>query len=533
MKYSQLREIESLLIRAADQLPGPQKPVPIASCMKRPVRPARPWRTVATVLLLLCLSATTALAASPQLRDAVIRFFTSGTVEQPPVDLLTPGSAGETIAEETGSPAENDSVDGNPADRVQTVGSLTLVRPASLDTHFSAFYVSSDEYLEWIRTPSGIPLFGTRPDHASPVYYALENGVLQEIRLESHTLTASVRLGILPGVMGHGGEKDFWEVALPPMQFTVNWQQYGNDILIDNTDTDVRFDIGSTFGGLPADYDGRFYSRAIPGRGDVVQVFFNFDGQQTEYEYPFLLYLDDGRVSDPLAGIDLSAYPCITELALSDDLLHATAQAGADHEHLHPITIDLATGSVTESPLPEPPQADCYLWFPTGEHTLFYGVGGDDDLTGYWYDTESGRQTLLFSGAASRAYEDGFAESYYEFIGGGYAVYYEKDSVSLLDLHDGSSFLLEGVPNSRLTNFFFNPDFTVLSVTISAEDGRTQRLGFIVLETGEAAYFERELPDGIQEVSASWYAPGGYMIQAVDEARERYYLYLYALENTP
>ena len=540
MKYSSIYEIEPLLIHAANQLPGPQKPVPVSACMKRPARPAFSWRAAVTVLLLLCLGASTALAASPKLRDAVVRFFTSGTVEQPPIDLLNPVPAGESPAQtdsqpetrrrpdaKSQSPTDSQAENNTDNERVQTAGSLTLVQPAALDAHFSAFYVSSGDYLEWIRTPSGRPLFSTRSDHATPVYYALEDGILREIRLESHTLTASVQLGELPGVMGHDKETDFWKVALPPMEFTVNWQQYEEDILIDNTDTDIRFDIGSTFGGLSEDCDGRFYSRAIVGRSDVVQVFFNFDGQRTEYEYPFLLYLNDGRISDPLSGAELSAYPCITELAISDDLLHATARAGSDHDHLRPITIDLQTGSVTETAWPEPPADDCFLWFATGENTLFYGIGSDESLDGYFYDTESGQSTQLSAGAANRAYEDGFAERYYEFVGGGYVIYYEGDCVFLIDLHDGSSLLLEGVPNSRLVHFFFNPDFTVLSVTLSSEDGGTRRLGFIALKTQDAAYFERELPDGVREISASWYAPYGYLVQAIDEAKGRYYLYLY------
>lgn len=536
MKYSSNHDIEQLLIDSASRLPEPQKPVPISESMKKRTNTVllalhtlwqhSAWRAAMIALLVLCIGTTTALAASPELREAVIRFFTSGTVEQPPIDRLNTGTEG---AQETASGSfayQND-----PDPLVQTVGNLTLVQPAALDSHFSAFYASSNDYLELIHTPSGKPLFCTRPQDAAPSYYALEDGILREIVLESRTLTASVQLGQLPGVMGHDGRTDFWKVTLPVMEFTVSWQQYGDDILIDYSDTDYRFDIGSTFGGLQDDYDGRFYSRAIPGRSDVVQVFFNFDGQQTEYEYPFLVYLDTGRVSDPLAQIDLSAYPCITELAISDDLLHATAQAGDDHEHQHTLMIDLQTGVITEAASLMPPVADCYIWFPTGEHTLFYGAGSDDALDGYLYDSLTDRSTLLFSGAASYAYEDGFAERYYDFIGGGFAIYYEGESVFLLDLHDGSFTLLEGIPASRNIDFFFNPDFTVLSISFLREDGNTKRLGFIILKTREAVYFDRELPDGINEESASWYAPYGYMIQATDEARERWYLYLYCYED--
>lgn len=560
MKYSNDHDVEQLLIQAAGRLPAPQKPVPVSPCMKQRakqgfaghlpgfLRQKPAARAAAVILMLLCLGTTTALAASPALREAVIRFFTSGAVEQPPIGLLNPDgeeasaadtsdrtAAAETAADETSpkettaeqTAAERETGSSPSGERVQTAGSLTLVETPPLDSHFSALYVSSSDYLELIYTPSGTPLFCTRQGDAAPVYYALEGGTLREIVLAQQTLTASVQLGRLPGVMSYGGDTDFWRVELPPMEFTVSWQQYGDNILIDNSDTDYRFDIGSTFGGLEGDYDGRFYSRAIPGRSDVVQVFFNFDGQQTQYEYPFLLYLEDGRVDDPLADIDLSGWPCITELAISDDLLHATAQAGSSHDRLHPVSIDLRTGTVSEALPLTPPETDCFIWFPTGEHTLFYGVGSDAALDGYLYDAQSERSVLLFSGAASHTYEDGFARCYYDFIGGGFAIYYEEETVSLLNLRDGSFTLLEGVPASRNVDYFFNPDYTVLSIRFLREDGNTGRLGFIVPGTPDAAYFDRELPEGIHEESAGWYGPGGFMIRAADEARERYYLYLY------
>ena len=540
MEYRHDFEIEKLLAEAAGRLPEPRKPVPVASSFwklssEKPPRlclgmlfraPVR--RAAVIVLALLCVGTTTALAASPALREAVIRFFSFGTVERPPVEQMEEtGKPPVEQMEETSEPAaETDPEIG----KVQTAGSLTLIQETALDSSFTASYASSSDYLELIHTPSGRLLFCTRPQDAPPVYYALEEEILREIPLESRRLTASVQLGRLPGVMGYDGRGDFWDVTLPAMEFTLEWRQYGSDILIDSSNTDFRFDIGSTFGGLEPDYDGRFYGRAFPGRSDVIQVFFNFDGQRTGYEYPFLLYPESGRVADPLAKADLSAWPCITGLTISDDLLHATAMAGTDHERQNPITIDLQSGEVSVTGEPAdlaPPVSDCFLWFATGEHTLFYALGSDAALDGYLYDTQNGQSSLLFSDAASHTYERGFAERYYNFIGGGYAVLYEDPCVYLLDLHTGSSLLLEGISAEEETSFFFNADFTLLSVCTFGEDGNTKRLGFVLPETRKAASFDREPPSGIHETSAGWYGPYGYVIQAEDTERGRFYLYLY------
>ena len=507
------------------------------------------------------------MAANTELRQAVIRFFTDGTVERPPAELLESmehqresleavlesfesqwesklypeTSSGDSTADTDHSTPMQDTP-------YQTTGRLTLTQTTTLDSHFTATYASSPDYLSLLEAPSGAPIFCTQPAEGTPTYYAVENGILQELTLEPQSLTASVQLQTLPGVMDHEGKTALYEdLQLPTMEFTVYWQQYGVEILIDNSETDYRFDIGTTFGvDLGWDYDGRFYSSAIPGRSDLIQVFFNLDGQRTSYEYPFLLDLTTGEVSDPLSAIDFSAYACITSLRLSDDLTHATAMAGSDHDHLQDILIDLITGEITPAsaqdlPTPtgptatepmEPPVSDCLVWFQVSEHTLFYATGNETSADGFLYDALTQTATPLFTDAAQgyNLWEEGTFDRYFSTIGGGYLLYYEGDTVSLVDLHDGSTTQLENVPVGHHVHYFFNPDFTVLSISIGDKDpdsSNTERICFLDMATMDAWYFDRELPEGVSEHGHTWFSPYGYLIMARNETTGTNHLYLY------
>lgn len=568
MKNSEpILEIEQKLKKTAGRLPKPQKPVPVLPLPEsgatrthhgfdRLCLQTVPIRRIAVIALaLLGIGATTAFAASPALREAVVRLFTSGVVEEPPMDLLNPSDHSEEQIrqepsesaaldessfresgsfrqpeKESGAPekesgADADRTQGNAGEKVQTAGDLTLVQPVALDEHFTALYASSKNDLDLVHTPSGNWLFSTQGDSGVPVYYAMTDGRLEEVTLRKQSLTATIYPERLPGILDDAGTS--YPLSWPAMEFTVSWQRYGGEVLLTGVEPEGRFDIGSTFGGVTDDYDGMFGCRAFPGQTNLLQVFLYLDFQRTGYSYPFLLNLDSGEVSDPLLGIDFSAYPCITELEIADDLQTATALAGENQEALREITIDLTTGRIKEAVSLEPPVADCFTWFATGEYTLFYGVGDDSCLDGYLYDARTQNSTLLFCGAASYAYEDGFSERRYRLIGGGYAVYGEGEDSFLVDLHDGTFTHLEGVPSNGGADYFFNEDFTVLRIAVREEETNTENMAFLIPATGEAAWFSRKGSEQVEEYESFWSGPFCYVVRARQENDERYYLYLY------
>ena len=547
--------IEYKLRKAAAQLPSPTGSVPVSPEMKklyssRSFRPSSRlqhipvWQMVLMAITVLFLGSATALAASPELRAAVVRFFSSGTVEKPPVDLNESFEAEDKGM--NGAQGTNPFGDVSPSPEsgpsqeipaVQTVGSLTLTRSVSLDEHFAAIYASSPDFLNIVRTPSGTLLLSTTEADTIPRYYSLVNGILTEITLEPRTLSASVELNILPGVMNYDGDAaPYRNLKLPKMTFDLVWQQYGDDVLINYnaTESEHRFDIGSTYGvDLGDDYDGAFSYRALPGSRDVIQVSFDLDSQRTEYSYPFLLNLTTGQVSNPLAEIDLSAYACITELNFTDDLTQVTAWAGRDHDHLQRIIINLADGSIEESSTPQPPVDNCLIWFATGDSTVFYTVGSyEEGMDGFIYNSDTQTTTTVFTNTYYNynVWADTAGRCFFNTLGGGYCIYYEEDAIYLMSLSDGSKTLLEDVPLSQNLTFFFNPDHSLLQFEMHSE-GQKVKLGFIDPARGEAWYFDREPAETIHETSSSWYSNNGFYIEAQDENTEMRYLYLY--EYTP
>ena len=559
-RQNSVLDIERKLIDAATQLPGPTGSVPVSSHMKKQYaensrrRPSHlrhipAWQAALLVIALFFLGSATALAASPELRAAVVRFFSFGTVEVPPADLQDPletmgtdrfqGTGTADISGDTTDDSSKGADQNQEIPAVQSAGSLTLTRTVTLDAHFAAIYASSPDFLELINTPSGSLLFSTRTEGSdAPTYYGLVDGILTELTLEPQTLSASVSLSNLTGIMTYEGDTaSYRNLPLPEMTFSVVWQQYGDDILINYyaTESEHRFDIGSTYGvDLGNDYDGSFSYRAFPGYSDIIQVNFYLDSQRTEYSYPFLLNLATGQISDPLAQVDLSAYACVTDLTFTEDLAQVTAMAGRDHDHLQEITIDLADGTITESTTPQPPVDNCLFWFATGENTVFYTIGSyEEGMDGFLYDARSQTSATLFTDALYNyhAWQGSHGKRFFNTIGGGYCIYYEDDTVYLMSLKDGSKTLLEGVPMATNVHFFFNSEHSLLEFNLRSEEGQNIRLGFIDPVKGEAWYFDREPAETIIETSAHWFSKYGYCITAADESTGTRYLYLY--EYTP
>lgn len=536
-QYKDCKDMEEKLQQAAQLLPEPSRPLLLSPVMEERGGRGLFWRipavrTAALALLVLAMGSTTIFAAGPALTSAIAQFFSSGITEELPIEAL---DSEENLAVEGTTAADSASgkLSGN-ATR-QTAGGLTLIQDVTLDAHFTASYASSTDYLTIEETPSGTPLFQTTAADGKMIYYSVTNGRLKEIDLETQTLEAAIQPGALPGIMTYGGSTEgYRSLVLPRMEFDVAWRQYGEDILIDDGGAGGRFDIGSTYGvDLGNDYDGQFFFRAFPGRTDRIQVSLLLDAQQTGYQYPFLLDLKTGEVSDPLAIADLSGWDCITELSIQPDLLTAKAMAGSSHEDLRKITIDLKTGEIhaEEAYTGKPPAENCVVWFSVDSHTLFYVAGTEESGNGYLYDAKTGEFTVLFTDAASASWmgDAGLAMRRWESIGYGYLVYYADGKVSLINLKDGGkSTVLEGIPVSGNVDFFMNYEASVLSISAhEAESFGTSRLCLLDLKTMDAWYFDRKLPEGVEEWSNYWNGEYGFVIEARNEESGMNYIYLY------
>lgn len=521
-----LREMEDILKQAAEKLPEPKRGMPVLPGPAKQEIKARPrraaWRMAAALFAAVLLGGSTAVAASPDLRHAVIQFFSGGAKEKIPF---------EELAEKVDGPDAGGSAPNNGGARI-TAGDVTVLQNQVLDEHFTASYLSSTKYLDSIKAPSGKELFYTLDGKRQKrTYYELSNGALEVFTPKEHSRRGSIVLEKLPGIMYAGGPLAgsaldagaFRGIAL---DFRVDWQQVGEDILVLNKDIQrIVIEAGTAEDTL----EGSFFAVGLAGEAEWVEVFLQVDAQATGYQYPFLFNLQTGQVRDLLAGVDLSGYPCIIDLAFSGDLKSISAKAGQNQEALRPITIDLATGKITEEHMPDVPVEGSYMSFATGAHTVFYAMGEQERMDGFLYDEKKGTTKRLFHNAAwGYMWEDGFADTYVSLIGGNYAAVYKEpeNEVYLLNLADGEKQLLQGIPASRDISFFWNPQWSMLSIADDTEAG-TSRLAFFIPGTKHAWYFDRELADGVQEVSACWYSERAYIIQAESEKEGMYYLYLY------
>lgn len=536
--HTNYNDIEQKLRQAADLMPQPQKSFPLSPVMKirrqsgkyQRTKPIPVWRTAVTVLLLFAIGGTTTLTASPGLRDSIARFFTSGITEKIPTD--TPDSQEEKFHMN----AENQTsgkLSGNA--RKQTVDNLTLIQDVTLDSHFTASYISSPNILSLKNTPSGIPLFCTHTANNELTYYRITNNKLEKIAPKEHSLTATVKLTTFPGIMTwDGNSADYKNLELPDTEFTVNWKQYGTDILIEDSESTHHFTIDSTYYANPkSDYEGMFYFQGLEGQSEIIEVFFSLDAQMTDYRYPFLLNLTTGEISDPLANINFSDWKCLNELAINADLTTATAMAGSSHDNLREITVDLTTGVITAASdfTGKPPVDDCITSFLVDEHTLFYVSGTEKNGNGCLYDTQTGEIKTLFTNTSTYAMWDDKNPSSlgWESIGGGYVVYFTDNTVSLINLKNGGTkTILENIPASRDIDFLLNSEHTALSISIhNTGSFNTSRLCLLDLKTMNAWYFDRELPDDVEEWSSYWNDEYEYVIEAQNTKSGMNYLYLY------
>ncbi len=537
---SSLEKMEEILIKAAKDMPEPERELIVSKFMterKRKWNSQLVFRRVAMITLCIFLFGSgTAFASSYTFRQAVIHFFTSGTNEEIPLEKFSDSKQ----KEDKKSNADNAQTDKKEeqitedTDTPITIGDVTYLQKQKLDEHFQVTYLSCPSYCDIARTSSGNLLFYTQEEKSEKrSYYQYIDGELRQAEAEKFKAEGSIQLQNLSGVMSHSGDVSYNEICLPEMTFTVEWQQIGGDIVLDVSNVE-RFDIGTTFGGtkngksLKGECDGAFSVSTFPDDKKWVQVQFLYDTQCTDYQYPFLFQLDTKEIKDPLANVDLSAYACITQLSICDNKKEAVAYAGDNHSSLKRIWIDLESGDIRED-ITEAPVSDCDTFFSTSDTTVFYTTGKEEKMNGYLYNTETKTTTKLFSNVAwGYIWDYGFADTYVNLIGGNFATLYKEpeNEVYLLDLTDGSRYLLEGIPASHDVSFFWNEEYSILSIAKNTELGASQ-LAFYIPKLKKAWYFERTLSENVEEESACWYGETGYLIQAVSQNREQYYLYLY------
>ena len=436
--------------------------------------PAR--RVLASVLIaavvLIC-TMTAALAASPELRQAVLSFFHLEAVEQVPGadDMDGASSGGPSVTQ------------GTVGDQVQ---------------------------VQYVQIPAGS--------------FGIGNGTICQMdRAEDGSLLSLRFWGL------EGGEL----TGLEPREssFFVTWR--GVDYqgvfqwCIWNGELTCHGDGAAP--GLALEEEIDWFVTAIPGRTDAVLLTVS-QGSQIDYcEHPYLYHLNTGAAEDLLAGIDTEPLGRVMHHAWSEDLSKAILSCNNGQTFWY---CDTAAGALTE--VGQLTGLDVFSAFFADDETLIIlsRVGEDGASYSAWaYDLNSEELTQTLDDV--KAYRLREEKPYgIQFLGGRYSLYVSPTGqVSVFDLKTGIQTAVEGFTFSPNGTFNFRGSDRALYFCMDQEikDGLgVSQLGILDLDRGTFLAFDREGYDALHEASVSWFSDDQVIIWGYsNDSDPTYYLYIY------
>lgn len=410
------------------------------------IRPARRALTavLAAVLAVACLLAA-AVAASPELRAAVISLFQLGEAERVP-----------------GIPAGANEV------KQVTIGGQVSAQYVKLEGPWD-WYTGDGQELLLRRDAELESIWDRQPEH----FYALTGGEVVEVGTDAPETAAHLSwLG--------------WEVDLRFRSFPYNGRLY-------------LYDQANTGFGEPDLPTGTVYAERLGSRTDVA-VLQGECYQPVDTQRAWLCDLETGEVRDPLAECGFEEERSMAPVLFAEDLKHALVRAwdGVPGSGLTPYLADLEAKTYT--PLSELMGMDIPAAF--GSYAVsFY----DSDTvmlamhplwrpepTSVWtYHIPSGMTTPTVTEEAEL--QEVWSGNPY-----GWALAQQVDedgSVTILDLHTGGRVKLEGITVAQGKRCYLkaNPSQTRL-LWAEWDDGGANlyRLGVVDLEAGVFTAFARE-----------------------------------------
>lgn len=259
-------------------------------------------------------------------------------------------------------------------------------------------------------------------------------------------------------------------------------------------------------GSSPASDDCCWIS-PIPGRTDAVLLTLS-QGSQVDYrEYPVLLDLATGEVTDLLGGTGWEGAAPLTEVQWTDDLSAAILSSDrmgwfyCDREDKTTVSLNALTGLEVSSA--------CFADDST--LILLTRSGPDGDCCDIWtWLPDSGALKCTFSRLP--VYQPRVEQSYgfQFFFGGGRGIYVAEDgSVSILDLITGETTAVEGFSLSQ-TDGTLLPNPSGTKVLFASYDNQTSGLGIsslgvMDLEQGTFTLLDRENYENIYEGVLGWF----------------------------
>lgn len=445
--------------------------------------------SILTAVLMLTCVTTVALAASPELRRAVLSFFRIEEREQVP-----------------GQPDINPS-DINQPDVDQPYDNQPDISQTEIGSLVKAQYIKMDQR------------------------YGLSGGLLNNLTWSDDGRTLL--------------EAEFWEIKdnnLVPVQVDMRTSQ------IDITFQDINYQGNLYwfirngelyyFQGSPYGVDTRpedeWSVEAIPRHTDVLLLKLA-QGQQTDYtEYPMLFYLDTGETEDFLASTGARELEYAYDYSWSENMRRALILCSAGMGGLQEWLCDLDARTLIRLDELTGMGEEVSAGFADNDTLILttHTTSEEDEtwqtITCYAYDIPTGQNTKTLDKAHYYRWWD---EPYGAQLFGSRCVLIGEDGqVRLVDLKTGMQTVVEGFTWQTGDEFMPSPSGNKLlyySSDSKAEGLGISQLGVVDLEKGTFIAFDREGYGNLYEEGIGWSNDSTVSINARSSDGETRYLILY------
>ena len=445
--------------------------------------------SILTAVLMLTYVTTVALAASPELRRAVLSFFRIEEREQ------VPGQT-DINPSDINQPDVDQPYDNQPDISQTEIGSLV-----------KAQYIKMDQR------------------------YGLSGGLLNNLTWSDDGRTLL--------------EAEFWEIKdnnLVPVQVDMRTSQ------IDITFQDINYQGNLYwfirngelyyFQGSPYGVDTRpedeWSVEAIPRHTDVLLLKLA-QGQQTDYtEYPMLFYLDTGETEDFLASTGARELEYAYDYSWSENMRRALILCSAGMGGLQEWLCDLDARTLIRLDELTGMGEEVSAGFADNDTLILttHTTSEEDEtwqtITCYAYDIPTGQKTKTLDKAHYYRWWD---EPYGAQLFGSRCVLIGEDGqVRLVDLKTGMQTVVEGFTWQMGDEFMPSPSGNKLlyySSDSKAEGLGISQLGVVDLEKGTFIAFDREGYGNLYEEGIGWSNDSTVSINARSSDGETRYLILY------
>lgn len=449
--------------------------------------------TLAAVLMLTC-AASVALAASPELRTAVLSFFHIEEREQVP---------GQTDIKQT----DADQTDTDQTDISQPDASQMEISQAEIGSLVKAQYIKMDQS------------------------YGHFGGLFNNLTWSEDGRTLL--------------KADFWEIQdndLVPVQVDMQTSQI--DITFQNIHYQgslywfIRNGELYLFQGSPHGADTRpedeWSVETIPGHTDVLLLKLA-QGRQADYsEYPMLFHLDTGKTEDFLASTGADQLENAYDYSWSEDMRRVLILCSIGADGLQEWLCDLDAGTLTRLKDLTGMDGEASASF-AGSDTLIFTTHTTSKEDGTWktvtcyaYDIPTGQMTKTLD---ETHYYRWWDEPYGAQLFGGRCVLIGQDGqVRLIDLKIGMQTIIEGFAFQQGDKFMPSPSGNKLlyySSDSKADGLGIVQLGVVDLEKGTFIAFDREGYGNLYEEGIGWSNDSTVSINARSSDGDTRYLILY------